>query len=189
MNLPNILTVGRIFLTGLFILFMTKQGISAKLIAAFLFTLASISDYLDGYIAKTRGLVTDFGKIMDPIADKFLMLSAFCLFMMAGLFPLWMLVLIAAREIIVTALRLIAMRRGNVLAAEAAGKLKTVIQIVAVYLIMIAMIVNESGLGFISNRAWLTIYTIGIYVVMLVVVAITLVSGALFIYKNREKLC
>ena len=89
MNLPNILTVSRILLTIFFIKFLLKSGFSSSVIAAAIFTVASLTDYLDGYIAKKRNLISNFGKIMDPIADKFLVLSAFFVFMRLDIIAAW----------------------------------------------------------------------------------------------------
>ena len=183
MNLPNVLTVVRVILAGMFIYFFLQDGTVPLLITLVLFTVASLTDYLDGYIARKHNLITNFGKIMDPIADKFLVLSAFFMFMNKSLIAGWMFYLICAREVIVTVLRLIAMGRGTTLAAEYAGKLKTVLQIVAVYLIILFMIASQF-LDHVQFRAasW------AVDMLMLSVVILTLWSGASFILNNRKEL-
>lgn len=183
MNLPNVLTVLRVILTGMFIYFFLQDGPRPLLIALCVFTAASLTDYLDGYIARKHNLITDFGKIMDPIADKFLVLSAFFMFMNKSLIAGWMFYLICAREVIVTVLRLNAVSKGAALAAEGAGKLKTVLQIVAVYLIIIFNIAGQF-----LDHAQFRAAASGVYVLMLAVVGLTLWSGASFILNNRKEL-
>ena len=123
MNLPNVLTIFRIFLTFVFIFLFMQGGLGSRVLALAVFTIASLTDYLDGHLARKYNLISEFGKLMDPIADKFLVLSAFFIFMQLQLIAVWMFAVIFAREVIVTGLRLFALRRGIALAAEAAGKL------------------------------------------------------------------
>jgi len=187
-NLPNILTVVRLLLTVIFIYFLNQDGFESVLWAAGLFTVASITDFLDGYIARKYNLITPFGKIMDPIADKFLTLSAFFIFMQNHLIAGWMFVLICAREVIVTILRLSAMRKGIALAAESAGKVKTVLQIFSIYFIMIVMMfILWPGRGESGEHA-IQMMTYIISVLMLLVLFVTLWSGTAFIINNRKKL-
>jgi len=145
LNLPNVLTILRIILTIIFIYLFCQDSLGSRLMALIVFTCASLTDYFDGYLARKHNLITPFGKIMDPIADKFLILSAFFIFMQLQLIAVWMFIAIFSREVIVTGLRLGAVKRGAVLAAEGAGKLKTVLQIVAVYLIIIFTLLIQSG--------------------------------------------
>lgn len=182
MNLPNILTVFRIFLTFIFIFFLYQAGLQAKVLALVVFTLASLTDFFDGYFARKYNLISRFGKIMDPIADKFLMLSAFFIFTQMYLIETWMFVIIFAREGIVTGLRLFAMRKGVAMEAEKAGKVKTVLQIVSVYLIMIFIVLVQLGIDVQLGKTLVN----GIYVFMLGVVLVTLWSGLSFIWNNRK---
>lgn len=131
MNLPNILTLSRIFLTCLFII-SAQQGVAGAWVALLFFVLAVITDFADGYVARKYDLITPFGKLMDPIADKFLTLSAFFMLAFEGLIPLWMVGVIAVREIIVTASRLHRMTRAQVIPAEQTGKIKTVVQMMTI---------------------------------------------------------
>ena len=123
-----------------------------------------------------------FGKIMDPIADKFLTLSAFFMFMQVQVLDAWMVILIAAREVIITGLRLGAMNKGITLAAEGAGKLKTVLQIISVYLIMIFIVMAQMDINVQEVQFWM------INICMMSVVLITLWSGLSFIWKNRGEI-
>jgi len=116
MTLPDKLTVSRIFLTFVFMFFLFSSGVLAKTLALFTFLLASLTDFLDGFIAKGRNIGTDFGKLMDPIADKILVLAAFLAFVEMRLVPAWMVLIIILREITITGLRIRALARGRVIA-------------------------------------------------------------------------
>jgi len=188
LNLPNILTIFRIILTVLFIYLFYQNDLGSRLLALIVFTLASLTDYFDGYLARKHNLITSFGKLMDPIADKFLILSAFFIFMQLQLIATWMFIVIFVREVIVTGLRLTAVKRGTALAAEAAGKLKTVLQIVAVYSIIIFTVLiqltNDTQFFQLMMRQVFT----GINILMFVVVIVTLWSGLSFIWNNRKEI-
>lgn len=137
MNLPNKLTIFRIILIPVFLIFInlgTKLGILLSLI---IFIIASITDQLDGFIARKYNLITDFGKFMDPLADKLLVLSAFVTFVELDLISSLPVVIIICRELLVTGLRLIVVSKsGKVISADIYGKLKTVFQIMAVIFII-----------------------------------------------------
>jgi len=188
LNLPNVLTVSRIFLTVLFIILFNQFDLMSTVLALIVFTAAALTDFLDGYLARKHNLISQFGKIMDPIADKFLILSAFFMFAQLMLIPFWMFLCIFAREVIVTGLRFFAMSKGITLAAEGAGKLKTVLQIVAVYLIMIFVIVLQMDV----ESQWILDamphFSRGINIAVLMVVAVTLWSGFSFVRNNRKEL-
>jgi len=143
MNLPNALTLLRILLTIVFLILMNQNFVYLKVIGLLCFFIASITDFLDGYIARRYNLITSFGKIMDPIADKFLTLSAFFIFFIEGLMPLWMLIIIFVRELGITLFRLVAARKGLVLAAEKLGKYKTVLQAVVIHIIIIYVLFKQ----------------------------------------------
>jgi len=187
-NLPNILTVTRILLTFIFIFFLYQDGLTPKILALVVFILASFTDFLDGYFARKHDLISSFGKIMDPIADKFLILSAFFISMQMHIISAWMFAVICAREVIVTGLRLFTMHKGRALAAERAGKVKTILQIVAVYLIIILIVLAQLNVNAQWYGALMSGLANGIYVYMIVVVLITLWSGLLFIGKNRKEI-
>ena len=147
MNLPNKLTVSRIVLTFIFMFFVFSRGIAAKYLALFTFGLACLTDFLDGYIARKRKLENDFGRLMDPIADKILILAAFLAFVEMKIVPAWMVIVIIFRELLITGLRINAARRGKVFSASLAGKHKTVSQMVAIISILIFLIIRESAKG------------------------------------------
>ena len=187
MNLPNKLTITRIILTFVFIYFISKDGLSFVVAATLLFILACLTDFADGYIAKKYHLVSDFGKLMDPIADKFLILAAFLAFVRMQVVENWMVILILGREIIVTSLRIFALTKTKVLAAERAGKHKTVSQMVAIFAILGFIIFKES---LYSRSQWSESIEIwwkcGIDMLMLITVGLTLISGLSYIWNNRK---
>lgn len=134
MNLPNKLTIARVISVPFFVL-AYAYGIS--LVAFIIFIAASFTDMLDGKIARKYNLVTNFGKIMDPLADKILVYSAFCMMVADGNVPGWMLIVILAREFTISGMRTVAASEGIVIAAGMSGKIKTVLQMVAVPLLII----------------------------------------------------
>ncbi|TWI55227.1 CDP-diacylglycerol--glycerol-3-phosphate 3-phosphatidyltransferase [Halalkalibacter nanhaiisediminis] len=149
MNLPNKITISRIFLIPLFMLFLLAPlpfgdinflGTTlplAHLIAALIFIVASATDWLDGYYARKLNLVTNFGKFLDPLADKLLITAALIALVELQLLPAWMAIVIISREFAVTGIRLVASAEGEVIAASQLGKLKTVTQIVAISALML----------------------------------------------------
>lgn len=149
MNLPNQLTVLRICMIPVFILVVglpldwgqltvgTTSLAITQLVGAIIFALASVTDWLDGKIARSRGLVTNFGKFADPLADKMLVMTAFIMLVGQGKAPAWVIAIIVCRELAVTGLRLLLVEDGEVMAAAWPGKVKTVTQMVAIILLFI----------------------------------------------------
>ena len=187
MNLPNKLTISRVVLTFIFVFFISQNGLIPTVVAVVVFTLASLTDFCDGYLAKKYNLVSDFGKLMDPIADKLLILAGFLAFVRMHLVDDWMVILIMGREIAITGLRIFALTKGKVLSAEKAGKHKTVSQMVAIF----------SILGFILFKEILTTlsrwspgvemwWQFGIQVLMLITLILTLTSGIFYLWSNRK---
>lgn len=166
---------------------MSIGGLGATIVATIIFILASLTDFFDGYLAKKHKMITDFGKFVDPIADKFLMLAAFLAFVRLQIVDDWMVVLILGREIIVTGLRIFALTKGKVLQAERAGKHKTVSQIVAIFSILFFLIFKELlaswGNWSTTIESW---WRWGIDVLMLITVALTLISGVSYLWNNRK---
>jgi CDP-diacylglycerol--glycerol-3-phosphate 3-phosphatidyltransferase len=186
MNVPNVLTVFRVFLTILFAVCAQSAGVYGAWAACAVFALAVVTDFIDGYIARKLNLVTVFGQIMDPVADKFLTLTAMFIFAFEGLFPLWMVALIAMREILVTAVRIYALTNGTVIPAESAGKLKAALQMTAVLLVLVvrALSVTAPTQEFIRIHEFSLSLTIN--GIMIVAMAVTLWSGLVFL-KNVSK--
>src|SRR5438477_12994024 len=137
MNLPNKLTISRFIFTIVFLGVMFSPVPFHQTLGLALFIAGGISDFLDGYIARRDKLITNFGILMDPLADKIMVCSAFIAFVGLNLMPAWMVVIIVARELAITGLRLLAVSKHVVLAAEGYGKHKTISQIVAIISILI----------------------------------------------------
>jgi len=181
LNLPNLLTISRFLLTGAFIFVVLSDDPASKFLALLIFIIASVTDFIDGYLARKNDLHTDFGKIMDPIADKFLILSAFYLFSYLGIFAFWLFCVIAAREILVTLIRFYAIGRGQVLAAEGMGKVKTVSQIASVIIILVFLILVEAPFAASWPEEFFSAYSNGIVLIMYYVASITIISGLSFL--------
>jgi CDP-diacylglycerol--glycerol-3-phosphate 3-phosphatidyltransferase len=187
MNLPNILTVSRIVF-AIVLVFLLEEGTQiGNILAVIIFTIASLTDFYDGHLAHKRGLVSDFGKIMDPVADKILLLSVFGVLAHIGMIAWWMFIVIAVREVLVTGSRLMACRKGQVLAAERAGKIKTVVQITAVSVILLYLVAQQSELCsfwfYNVQRIWLNVN----YCLMLAAVVLTVYSGIEY-FRNKRKI-
>lgn len=188
MNLPNKLTILRIALAVVFVVLLFVDGVAAKVAALAIFIIASATDALDGYLAKKYGQITDFGALMDPIADKILILSAFLAFVEMGIVPAWMVVVIIFREVTVTGLRIMALGKGKVISADTGGKHKTVSQVVVIIAILLLIIFKEAGPG--ASAFWSArteaVWRDTVFVLMLVTVILTLISGVSYLVKNRE---
>lgn len=137
LNLPNILTMARIAAIPLLAALLMSPSQPAGFWAAAVFALASITDWLDGYLARRMGIVTVFGKFLDPIADKLIVMAALIMILPFGRVPAWMVLVILGREIIITGLRGIASSEGIVIAASNLGKFKTIFQIVAIIALLL----------------------------------------------------
>jgi len=190
MNLPNKLTISRFILTVAFLAVMYSQVRFHVTIALVLFCVAGISDFLDGQIARRRNLITNFGILMDPLADKIMVCSAFIAFVGLNWIEAWAVVIIVARELAITGLRLLAASKNVVLAAEGYGKHKTISQIVAIIAILVLHSYQEWGavgrMIFdwqpIGNMAWVVWFT---EIAKWLAVVLTFVSGWLYLWKNR----
>ena len=179
MNIANKLTVLRVVLIPFFVVFGLMQNITCAYIALALFVIASFTDYLDGHLARKMGLVSDFGKFLDPLADKLLVLAALSLLVHNGDISVWVLYIVVLRELVVTGIRLIAAGNGRVIAAGMTGKIKTVIQMVVIILALIPP-VNENILSI--SAGGVTVLDILMYIM----VAITLVSGTEYVVRNAD---
>jgi len=187
MNIANRITMLRIALTFVFMFFLFCNGLWAKVASLVIFILAALSDFLDGFIAHRRNMITDFGRLMDPIADKILVLAAFAAFVQMQLIDAWMFLIIVSREILITSLRLFALNKGKVLSAAKAGKHKTVSQMGLIFLILGFIVFKEVMLTYFTwNPAWEKMFRQGIYLLMLVTVALTLYSGLSYLWDNRK---
>lgn len=190
MNLPNQLTVSRFALTGLFWVAAFAPFPGNRSWALVLFSLASLTDFLDGKIARERKLITAFGTLMDPLADKILTCSAFIAFIELRQIEAWMVAVIVGRELAITGLRLLAASKSVVLAAERLGKHKTVSQITTILATLLAMSypqwgsVGEAIFALpVLGRPWIIAFA---QATQWIAVALTLYSGATYLWRNRE---
>lgn len=171
MNLPNKLTVGRMLAVPFFIVVLMLGYYYAS---AVIFILAALTDMLDGQIARKYNLVTNFGKIMDPLADKLLVISALVCLVELGHVQGWMVIVILAREFTVTGLRTVAAAQGIVIAAGMTGKIKTVLQMIAVIaLLLLNWPFSLIGIPFAEIMLWAS-------------VIMTIISGVEYIAKNKQ---
>ena len=178
MNLPNKLSMLRICMIPFFVFFALMTPLWAQLVALVLFCLASLTDMLDGKIARSRGLVTNFGKFIDPIADKLLVMSAFVVLVQQGRMPGWICILMLAREFAISGFRLVAADAGVVIAAGMLGKIKTCTQMAAIILLLLltsagdtAPMLGQAGVVFAN-------------IVMYAAAFMTVWSGVDYIAKN-----
>lgn len=175
MNLPNKLTVTRVILIPFFVFFLLYQNgsnMTFRYMAAAIFIIASLTDLLDGKIARKYNLVTNFGKFMDPLADKLLVCSALIALIELGQLPAWMVIIIISREFIISGFRLVASDNGVVIAASYWGKFKTTFQMIAVIL----LIINHPSLSLIAD------------ICVWIALALTVISLVDYILKNHKVL-
>jgi CDP-diacylglycerol---glycerol-3-phosphate 3-phosphatidyltransferase len=190
MNVPNQLTLARLFLTLAFLGAFFLEVSGADTLALALFIVASITDHYDGKIARRDGLITNFGILMDPLVDKILICSAFIAFVGRDLVPAWMVVVIVVRELAITGLRLLAASQNTVLAAEGFGKHKTVSQIVAIIAILVLASHGDWGdwarvlFGWpVLGRPWVELV---VEAAKWVAVGFTAMSGGIYLWRNRS---
>lgn len=187
MNTANRITMARIALTFVFMFFLFCHGLWGKVLSLVIFIIAALSDFFDGLIAHRKNMVTDFGRLMDPIADKILVLAAFAAFVQMQIIEAWMFVIIVSREILITSLRLFALNKGKVLSAARAGKHKTVSQMLVIFAILGFIVLKEVMLAYFTwNPDWEEFFRQGVYVLMLFTVALTLYSGFSYLWENRK---
>lgn len=203
MNLPNKLTLSRFVFTGLFVGFMASgwggEGRRsgwlphwhwAYTAALLVFLICAATDYLDGEIARRRNLITNFGKLMDPLADKVMMASGFiCLVPMRAI-PAWVAIVIIAREFLITGLRLLAASKGQVLPAEKLGKHKVAWQIITVCYFLLLLSLTELAqagkLPFASEQMWKYAWDYLGNTLLFIATALTLYSGLGYFWKHRD---
>lgn len=192
MNLPNKLTVSRLVLTVLFLVAVFVQFPWHNSVALGLFVVASVTDLLDGQIARARKLITNFGILMDPLADKILTCSAFIALVERGVIEpkvgvqvhAWMVCVIVARELTITGLRMMAASKNLVLAAEGYGKHKTISQMMCLTALMVLVSVPEWGsFGASVFGAWLPWFSV---ISLWVTVLLTVFSGSVYLWNNRS---
>ena len=175
LNLPNKLTVLRVLLVPVFMAVLLLWN---RYVALAIFILASLTDFVDGKIARSRGLVTNFGKFMDPLADKLLVLSAMVIFVQEGRMPCWVCMVVIARELAVSGLRMVAASEGVIMAAGWSGKIKTACTMVGLCVMMVPKVadIHLFGSFTVNTLMWI------------VILATTLISGIEYFAKNGSVL-
>ena len=201
MTTANKITMVRILMIPFFIYFALQADKTSLIIALVLFCLASVTDFLDGYIARKYNQVTDFGKFVDTLADKLLVTAALLIFIEKGIFPAWMVFIVLAREFIITSLRNVAAAKGKVLAASWTGKVKTCVQIAGIIIDFFVLILISgsledmntaiaSSIGVIGGAAGPTaVLTSGFgipNIVAWVVTLVTIYAGVDYMVKNWD---
>ena len=176
MNLANKITLFRVFLVPIFMIVLYSDINNSQLYAAIIFIFASLTDTLDGYIARSKNLVTNFGKFVDPLADKVLVSAALISLVEMGKIPAWIVVIIIAREFTITGFRIIAASEGITIAASPWGKVKTIAQLIAITLILL----NNFPFTYLN----IPMATIMLYISLL----FTVYSGYDYIHKNKDAL-
>lgn len=191
MNLPNKLTIVRIIIVPFFVAVLMMPDIQHHYLwALLLFIIASVTDHFDGSIARKNNQITDFGKFMDPLADKVLVTSALVCFVSLNLVNVWFVILMIARDLMVNSIRLVAADSGKVIAANNWGKVKTVTQIVAVIAVLLFQYIGE-----LTSMGWIPAFTIGeasstfafAYignVFMLIATFFSVLSGIIYLKQN-----
>ena len=189
MNLPNKLTIGRVGITGLFVMVMSFPDSYIKenqlpdcriTVALIFFLIASITDFLDGYFARKLNLVTDFGKLMDPLVDKILTSAVFIILTKEEMVPAWITITIIGREFLVTGLRLLASNQGSLLSADSLGKWKTASQIITATYFLIAIGSDEKMISPLTSFQQPFIGN----VLLIICTMITVISGVSYLIKN-----
>lgn len=177
MNVPNMLTIFRILLVPVFVFFMliNPNNTIYLTVSLIVFIIASITDAIDGKVARKYSLVTNFGKFMDPLADKILVMSALLCLLNLKLIDVIIVIVILSREFLVTSLRLIASSSGKVIAANSLGKLKTISQILAIILCLIFKICEYNDIIFWTYQLSFILCT-----------AITIISGIVYLWQNKN---
>ena len=188
MTFPNQLTLLRIFLTPIFIATLFVESLTYRYIAFVLFLIASLTDWYDGYIARKFGSVTQWGKFLDPLADKILVLSTFFAFYMIGQVELWMVMVIAARDALITVLRVYAMNKKRPLVTSVFAKWKTATQMAAIYFILLYLIVKQRMMNSTEPASWFQkLESLELIdKIMYLVTLITATSGVHYLIENRH---
>lgn len=190
MTFPNQLTLLRIILTPIFVVTLFFDSLAFRYLAFALFLVASLTDWYDGYIARKFGSVSSWGKFLDPLADKILVLSAFVAFVFIGQVKLWMVLVIAGRDVVITVLRMYAMRTNQPIATTNFAKWKTASQMATIYIILIYLIVKQKMLILAEPASWFQRVESFELIdkLMYVVTFITASTGMHYLVENRQHL-
>lgn len=186
-SIPNMLTIGRILLTPLFIYLLFIGNTLSYFLALLVFLTASLTDYADGKIARKYGYSSEFGKFMDPLADKILVMSTFIVFALMHFAPWWMVIVVLMRDIIITVVRSIMSKRGQSMNTSKIAKVKTVIQMVFIYTVLVWLFLAHYPLLKVLHpllHAFRDFH--GFWVLMLLTTMLTAYTGVLYFFENKQ---
>lgn len=186
MNLPNKLTLLRIVLTAVFVAALSISFPYHRTAALLIFLAAALTDYADGVIARRHNLITDFGKLMDPLADKILTASAFICLLIFHAFSAWVVIIMISREFLITGLRLLASSKSIVLPAEKLGKHKTAWQMITIVFFLLLLAAQDWTAEGTAYLNWAWTYAGG--ALTTITVLLTIYSGLAYFWKNRKLL-
>ena len=186
MNWANRITLSRLMLTVLFVLALNSSWHYARTSALVIFLVAGLTDFIDGEIARRYGIITNFGKLMDPLVDKIMMAAAFISLVPLKAVPAWAATAVVARDFLITGLRMMATAKGRILPAERLGKHKTSWQIITVIFFLALLSIAELRYASETSTWWLRAWGEAGPVLVWITVALTIYSGVGFTWRNRE---
>jgi CDP-diacylglycerol--glycerol-3-phosphate 3-phosphatidyltransferase len=186
MNWANRITLSRLMLTVLFVLALNSSWQYARTSALVIFLVAGLTDFIDGEIARRYGVITNFGKLMDPLVDKIMMAAAFISLVPLKAVPAWAATAVVARDFLITGLRMMATAKGRILPAERLGKHKTSWQIITVIFFLALLSIAELRYASETSTWWLRAWHEAGPILVWITVALTIYSGLRFTWRNRE---
>jgi CDP-diacylglycerol--glycerol-3-phosphate 3-phosphatidyltransferase len=186
MNWANRLTLSRLALTVLFVVSLSSSWQYARTAAFVIFLIAGLTDFVDGEIARRYGVVTNFGKLMDPLVDKIMVAAAFISLVPLKAVPAWAATTVVARDFLITGLRLMASAKGRILPAESLGKQKTSWQIVTIIFFLALLAIAELRYANETSTWWVRAWSEAGPVLVWVTVALTIYSGLGYAWQNRD---
>jgi len=188
MNWANRLTLSRLALTVLFVVALSSSWQYARTAALVIFLIAGLTDFVDGEIARRYGVITNFGKLMDPLVDKIMVAAAFISLVPLKAVPAWAATTVVARDFLITGLRLMASAKGRILPAESLGKQKTSWQIVTIIFFLALLSIAELQYASATSTWWVSAWGEAGPVLVWITVALTIYSGLAFAWRNRDLL-
>jgi CDP-diacylglycerol--glycerol-3-phosphate 3-phosphatidyltransferase len=186
MNWANRLTLSRLALTILFVAALNSSWQYGRTAALIIFLVAGITDFVDGEVARRYGIITNFGKLMDPLVDKIMMAAAFISLVPLKMVPAWAATTVVARDFLITGLRLMAAAKGRVLPADRLGKQKTSWQIITVIFFLALLSIEELRYASVTTTWWVRARDVAGPILVGITVALTVYSGLGFTWRNRE---
>jgi CDP-diacylglycerol--glycerol-3-phosphate 3-phosphatidyltransferase len=189
LTLPNQLTLFRIFLMPLFVFLIFLEGLYPKIALVIVFILASLTDWYDGYTARRFGYVTKWGQFLDPLADKIFITAGFVCFSILGYIQFWMVLVICARDILITALRFYGVIKGKPLVTNLFAKTKTCMQFVVICFVLIVHLYTYPEMDKVAALVWsgLKLFDL-IYILMALTTLLTIISGCIYLIENRIRI-